>query len=289
MADLVPPIARPRMPWRPRLQRARLAARAGAIAAVTCLALAAAAPASQREISGTWFGDSPGLPNTVTLVVANDVVTAFAAGALVPCPGSTSVTGATETQPISITLRHRVRTSTTKLAFTIPVAVPGNYAGSAVISGSIERGGEIRGTIHTTLRGLHGRGNCAGTEPFDIVPANRPGVPDGAADWEQLLGHPYLAYSDYEVTGLYAAIAMTCPDGHYWPFVLSSKARGLDPIHVSQSGHFQISGLAPMDGYGYIVHYTLSGVVTLTGASGTMTATMAQFPGGPTCAPPTQH
>lgn len=280
------PVTRPLAVARRRRRPNRVLWASGCAVIASALLITAAAAAGPERLAGTFIGDSSGYPPNVTLTIKNGVVTAFSAGTVVPCPYAAIPT----TGPLNVFLTEPARVNGTTFAFRA-IAETEAAKGSVLVTGSLRPAGDIRGTISTTMDDPDQHGlRCAGSEPFDIAPADRPGVPTDTYDFHQLVGHPSFYYRALQITQLDAAIGITCPDGSYYQFVLSSKARGLDPIHVSTSGHFEVSGLAPADGYDYIVDYTVTGQLRLNGSSGgTMTATIVRLDKHETCTAATEH
>ncbi len=261
-------------------RRARAALGLGATGA---LLLAVAAAASSTAPEGPYVGVAAGAAGTLTLSVNHGTLTSFA--------GSTSRLVCTQAAhptagPYRFRLGGAVHLRNGTFAFTVN-ATPA-HSGSMVIgvSGRKQAGQELTGTITARLSDYQQAGNsCRAGTSFETVPADRRVTEHPSSDTfgrgftggplSGYVGHAGFDYDHGHVSAFNGAIEIVCPDHSRFPFLVDSAARGLDPILVSGSGAFAISGLAPLAGHGDIVQFSLAGNVRGTRASGTIRAAVA--------------
>ncbi len=163
------------------------------------------------------------------------------------------------------------------------------------VNGRRQTGDEITGTIAASLSGYQRSTNdCRAETSFETVPANRTATEHPASDnfgrgftggsLSAFVGHAGFDYANHRITQFNGVVDILCPDHSRFPFLLDTAARGLDPIRVTGTGAFAVSGLAPLAGRGDIVQFSLTGQIHGNAASGTVRAAVAiLFPKLETC------
>ena len=272
----------------PRILPARRLVAFGLGAVAALLAVVAVAWGSTAP-DGRYVGVAAGAPGTLTLNIGHGTLTAFS--------GSTARLICThgEAGPYSVRLSRSVRLN--GAAFTFTVHATPAHAQSMVISvsGRLQTGDEITGTIAATLSGYQKPANsCRSDTGFETVPGDRTASEHPTADnfgrgytggaVSAFVGHAGFDYANHRITQFNGAVDIVCPDHTRFPFLLDTAMRGLDPIKVNASGAFAVSGLAPLAGHGDIVQFSLTGDINGSKASGTVRAAVAiLFPKLETC------
>ena len=255
----------------------------GALLAGVALAWASVAP------DGPYVGVAAGAPGTLTLSLSHGSLTAFA--------GSTSRLVCTHgtAGPYPFRLRGSVRLKGDGFAFTVEATPAHSQSMVISVNGRRQTGDEITGTIAASLSGYqHAANHCRAETGFETVPADRTASEHPTRDnfgrgftggsLSAFVGHAGFDYANHRVTQFNGAVDILCPDRSHFPFLLDSATRGLDPIKVSSSGAFAVSGLAPLAGRGNIVQFSLTGQIHGDRAAGTVRAAVAiLFPKLETC------
>ena len=243
--------------------------------------------------SGTYVGDSGGYPPDVTLSLRHGMLTAFRAGSGdARCSSSTVAS----TDPYGVVLPKPVPLlGGRSFAFHATGHAVYSEQVSISVTGSLRAAGDVAGTISTQVSNYVSAGNdCHIRVAFDTLAPDSHLIEELPMDdtygegftgnnFEELVGHAGFDYASHRVTEFNAAVDVVCTNNTAYPFVLDSTARNRDPIPVSKSGSFGLSGLALLQGYGYITHYDLVGMITARSARGTLTATVHALADHQTC------
>lgn len=117
-------------------------------------------------------------------------------------------------------------------------------------------GTELTGTASVSGNTKFEKG-CVGTWTFDaIIPPAKPQV----RRHHTFTGTFSFDLDHGSVTHLTANVGVTCPDTSVLGAMVDTAAYGQDPIRLSKSGGFKLSG-AVLDDYGVINHFKLKGHV----------------------------